>query len=83
MIILFKYCANVENCESFKGFSYIYIYIDQLVIYASKSFHGLLKKAETMGDVGGVSICRNGPRLTHLLFAADRLIFYKVKENEC
>ena len=28
MIILFKYCANVENCESFIGFGFIYIYID-------------------------------------------------------
>ena len=24
---LFKYCADVENHERFKGFSYIYIYI--------------------------------------------------------
>ena len=30
MIILFKYCADVKNCGSFKnfGFIYIYIYID-------------------------------------------------------
>ena len=27
MIILFKYWANVENYESFRGFGYIYIYI--------------------------------------------------------
>ena len=27
MTILFKYYADVENCESFKNFSYIYIYI--------------------------------------------------------
>ena len=27
MIILFKYCANVKNCESFREFGYIYIYI--------------------------------------------------------
>ena len=27
MIILFKYCTDVENYESFKCFSYIYIYI--------------------------------------------------------
>ena len=27
MIILFKYFVNVENCESFKDFGYIYIYI--------------------------------------------------------
>ena len=25
MIILFKYYADVENCESFKSFGYIYI----------------------------------------------------------
>ena len=36
MIILFKYCTNVENYESFKGFNYIYIYIyvDYSVIHA-------------------------------------------------
>ena len=27
MIILFKFCADVENYESFRGFGYIYIYI--------------------------------------------------------
>ena len=26
-IILFKYCADVENCENFRDFGYIYIYI--------------------------------------------------------
>ena len=26
MIILFKYCANVKNCGSFRGFGFIYIY---------------------------------------------------------
>ena len=25
MIILFKYCVDIENCESFRDFSYIYI----------------------------------------------------------
>ena len=25
MIILFKYCVDVKNCESFRGFSYVYI----------------------------------------------------------
>ena len=24
MIILFKYCADMENCGSFRGFGYIY-----------------------------------------------------------
>ena len=27
LFLFFKYCADVEKCESFKGFDYIYIYI--------------------------------------------------------
>ena len=27
MIILFKYCADVENCESFRGFGFIYMLV--------------------------------------------------------
>ena len=49
----------------------------------TEDFHGLLKRAETMGDIRGVFICKNGPRLTHLLFADDSLIFCRPKENEC
>ena len=30
MIILFKYCADVKNCGSFRGFGFIYIYIYNL-----------------------------------------------------
>ena len=32
MIILFKYCADVKNCKNFKGFGYIYIYIDKRLL---------------------------------------------------
>ena len=33
--ILFKYCADVENCEHFRdfGYIYIYIYIDDCILY--------------------------------------------------
>ena len=27
MTILFKYCVDVKNCRSFRGFGFIYIYI--------------------------------------------------------
>ena len=37
MIILFKYCANVKNCENFRGFGYIYIYIYIQMIMMSLS----------------------------------------------
>ena len=26
-LLIFKYCVDVENCESFKSFGFIYIYI--------------------------------------------------------
>ena len=54
-----------------------------LFLLCTEGFHGLLKKAKTMGDIRGVSICRNGPRLTHLLFADGSLIFCRAKESEC
>ena len=54
-----------------------------LFLLCTEGFHGLLKKAKTMGEIKGVSICRRGPRLTHLLFANDSLIFCGANDNEC
>ena len=45
--------------------------------------NGLIKKATSNGDIKGVSICWNGPKLTHLLFANNSLIFCRAKEDEC
>ena len=41
-----------------------------------------MRKAEENGDIRGVSICRSAPKLTHLLFAYDSLIFCRAKINE-
>ena len=54
-----------------------------LFLLCIEGFHGLLRKAEIEGDIRGVSICRNGPKLTHLLFADDSLIFCRSKIEEC
>ena len=43
----------------------------------------MLKKAEDMGEIKGVFISRNGPKLTHLLFADDSLIFCRAQDNDC
>ena len=43
----------------------------------------MLKKAETMRDIRGISFCRRGPWLTHLLFIDDSLIFCGANDNEC
>ena len=44
MIILFKYFVNVENCESFKifGFIYIYIYIKEIMLSDTNKGLGVL-----------------------------------------
>ena len=44
---------------------------------------GLLKKAEVNGEISGVSICRNGPKVSHLFFADDSVLFCRAKEEEC
>ena len=49
----------------------------------TEGLHGLINKAATNGDIHGVSIYRNGPKRTHLLFADDSLIFCRATENEC
>ena len=53
-----------------------------LFLLCTKGFHGLLKKAKDLGEVKGVFISCNGPKLTHLLFANDSLIFCKAQDND-
>ena len=43
----------------------------------------MIQKATHNGDIKGVSICRNGPKLTHLLFADDSLLFCRATIQEC
>jgi len=54
-----------------------------LFLMCIKGLHGLLSQAANNGDIRGVSLCRNGPKITHLLFADYSLIFCRVKEEEC
>lgn len=49
----------------------------------TEGLHGLISKAAVLGKIRGVSICRNGPRLTHLFFADDSLLFCKASIQEC
>ena len=54
-----------------------------LFLMCTEGLHGLINKAAIDGSICGVSLCRNGPKLTHLLFADDSLIFCRAKEEEC
>ncbi|KAL0446260.1 UNVERIFIED_CONTAM: putative mitochondrial protein [Sesamum latifolium] len=46
-----------------------------LFLLCTESFSSLLQKAEADGHISGVSICRQAPSISHLLFADDTLIF--------
>lgn len=54
-----------------------------LFLLCTEGLYGLISKAAVNGDIRGYSLCRNIPRLTHLLFADDSLLFCKATNQEC
>ena len=54
-----------------------------LFLLCMEGLNGMIKKAERDGDIQGFSLCRRGPKLTHLLFANDCLLFCKATMDEC
>ena len=54
-----------------------------LFLLCTEGLNGLIKKAELDGDIHGFSLCRRGPKLTHLLFADDCLLFCRATIKEC
>ena len=54
-----------------------------LFLLCTEGLNGLIKKADLQGDIHGYSLCRRGPKLTHLLFADDSLIFCRATLEEC
>ena len=53
-----------------------------LFLLCTEGFTSLLLKAEMEKRIQGVSICREAPRITNLLFADDSLIFCQTKQCE-
>ena len=46
-----------------------------LFLLCTEGLNGLIKRAENNGEIHGFSLCRKGPKLSHLLFADDSLLF--------
>uniref|UniRef100_A0A2N9FSU5 Reverse transcriptase domain-containing protein n=1 Tax=Fagus sylvatica TaxID=28930 RepID=A0A2N9FSU5_FAGSY len=54
-----------------------------LFLICAEGLHALLNQAAQAGDIRGVSLCRRGPRIAHLFFADDSLLFCRASSQEC
>nr|XP_023884545.1 uncharacterized protein LOC111996780 [Quercus suber] len=54
-----------------------------LFLLCTEGLNGLISQAANHGKIKGYALCRNSPRLTHLLFADDSLLFCRATEQEC
>ncbi|KAL0014160.1 hypothetical protein SO802_001229 [Lithocarpus litseifolius] len=54
-----------------------------LFLLCTEGLHGLISKAASNGDIHGFSLCKRGPKLTHLFFADDCLLFCRAIPEEC
>ena len=53
-----------------------------LFLFCAKGLNAILNEAASKGEIHGFSICGNGPKLTHLFFADDSLLFCRASLNE-
>lgn len=58
---------------------FLFIYF----ILCAKGLSFLIKKAKSSGLLHGFGICRGAPKITHLLFANDSILFFRAIETEC
>ena len=54
-----------------------------LFMFCTKRLNANFRKAAMKGDIEGFSLCRNGPKVTHLFFADDCLLFCRSTLEEC
>ena len=54
-----------------------------LFLLVTKGLHAFFSKAEEKGDISGVSLYPASPKISHLLFANDSLVFCRVFVSGC
>lgn len=54
-----------------------------LFLLWAEGLHSLIQQAETNGSIHGVSLCKNDPKVSHLFFAYDSLLFCHANDHDC
>ena len=54
-----------------------------LFLLCAEGLSTFIKKAVEDGKMGGIAVSWGGPKLSHLFFANDSLIFCKASTKEC
>ena len=54
-----------------------------IFLLCTEGLHSLISKAESDGEIKGYSLSRRSPRLTHLLFADDSVLFCRSNTQDC
>ena len=50
-----------------------------LFLLGSKGLNGLIQHEVNLGNLKGFSLCKHGPRISHLFFANDTLLFCQAR----
>ena len=51
--------------------------------FCVEGLSALIKNSVRDGNMEGIALCRGGPKLSHLFFAGDSLIFCKASISKC
>ena len=54
-----------------------------LFLLCAGGLHSLIQQTETLGAIKGVSLCNAGPKVSHLFFVDDSLLFCQATSQEC
>ena len=54
-----------------------------LFLLCAKGLLAMIKKEEREGNLKGIAVCRRAPRITHMLFADDSIVFCRTTREEC
>ena len=73
----------ISNIKPSRGLRQGDLLSPYLFLACAMGLQGLLHKAESNDLIKGVSIYRNDPRVSHIFFADDSVLFCYAKESKC